>query len=202
MSSCQYYHMLKQSPLAKDREETTIEEVAIWLDMNKQSSRSSLTKILKAIDKNYHDSIDRLDDMAIIPFQKILNNSLYGTIGTNSQSISLSASTPIGTPIMPLLRPSFPTLITMKYFSDNALYWLFKLFSETSAFDGAILDEKFIDFSKKMRDGHRSKSMAYRSLGSIRLPIPSKINQALYEVFAELVDILESKSEVNTASNE
>lgn len=198
MSSCQYYHMLKQSPLAKDREETTIEEVAIWLDMNKQSSRSSLTKILKAIDKNYHDSIDRLDGMTMTSFQKILNNSLYGTTGPNGQSTSLSTSTPI----MPLLRPSFPTLITMKYFSDNALYWLFKLFSETSAFDDAILDEKFIDFSKKMRDGHRSKSMTYRSLGSIQLPIPSKINQALYEVFAELVDILESKSEVNTASNE
>lgn len=161
--------MLKQSPLAKDRDKATIEEVAIWLDMNKMSARTSLTKMLKAIDKNYHSSIDQLDVFTFGLFQKIL-----------------SSQTPQQTARSPFFFAS-------RYFSDNALYWLFKLFSETSAVDGAILDKKFIDFSKKMRDGHKSKSVSYKYLGSIKLPIPSKTDQALYEVFAELVDILERK---------
>lgn len=161
--------MLKQSPLAKDRDKAAVEEVAIWLDMNKMSARTSLTKMLKAIDKNYHSSIDQLDIFTFGLFQKIL-----------------SSQTPQQTARSPFFFAS-------RYFSDNALYWLFKLFSETSAVDGAILDKKFIDFSKKMRDSHKSKSVSYKYLGSIKLPIPSKTDQALYEVFAELVDILERK---------
>ena len=165
--------MLKQSPLAKDRDKATIEEVAIWLDMNKMSARTSLTKMLKAIDKNYHSSIDQLDVFTFGLFQKILQSQ------TSSQTPQQTARSPF--------------FFASRYFSDNALYWLFKLFSETSAVDGAILDKKFIDFSKKMRDGHKSKSVSYKFLGSIKLPIPSKTDQALYEVFAELVDILERK---------
>ena len=81
----------------------------------------------------------------------------------------------------------------MQYFSNNALYWIFKIFSETSVLDNAMLDKKFIDFANKVRDSHREKSMKWRKIGSVKLPIPSQIDQQLYEVFAELVDIIDQK---------
>ena len=177
MSSCTYYDMLKQSPLAKGRDDTTIEEVAIWLDMSGNSTRANITKILKAIEKNFHDGkIDRLGDPSIYSLRKILRNSYYGASNTQCASKAMF----------------LPELIA-QYFSDNALYWIFKIFSETSSLDNAMLDKKFIDFAKKARDSHREKSMKWKTVNNIRLPILSQIDQWLYEVFAELVDIIEKK---------
>ena len=68
-----------------------------------------------------------------------------------------------------------------------------RIFSETSSLDNAMLDKKFIDFAKKTRDDHREKSMKWKKIGSVKLPIPSQIDQQLYEVFAELVDIIDQK---------
>ena len=101
--------MLKQSPLAEDRDKATVEEVAIWLDMNKMSTRTSLTKMLKAIDKNYHSSIDELDAFTFGLFQKILLSQ------ASSQTPQQTARSPF--------------FFAFRYFSDNALYWLFNDFS-------------------------------------------------------------------------
>lgn len=179
MSLCTYYDALKQSPLAKGRDDSTIEEVAIWLDMNGGSTRENITKILKAINKNFHDDkIDRLDDLISWPLYKILGNSLYGCYGASNTQYASNAA------VLPKLRA--------QYFSNNALYWIFKIFSETSYLDNAMLDKKFIDFAKKTRDDHRAKSMKLK-IGSIQQTIISKIDQQLYEVFAELVDIIDQK---------
>jgi len=170
-----FYASLKQSPLAKGREESTAEEVAIWLDMNNLTTRKSIEKMLKEIEKNFHSSnTDLLVDDSMQMFYKILKNSLYG-----------SSSTPYG-------RFNFP-MLQMQYLSDNALYWLFKVMSSTSALDNVVLDNKFLEFAEKTKDKHRQKSMAHKSLGPISLPIPSKTDQCLYEVFAELVDIIKAK---------
>ena len=180
MSSYTYYDMLKKSPLAKGRDDSTIEEVAIWLDMNGGSTRANITKILKAIDKNFHDDkIDRLDDPISWHLHKIIRNSLYGFYGASNTQHSSNAA------FLPKLRA--------QYFSNNALYWIFKIFSETSSLDNVLLDKKFIDVAKKVRDSHREKSMKWRKIGSVKLPIPSQIDQQLYEVFAELVDIIDQK---------
>ena len=174
-SNSSFYASLKQSPLAKGREESTAEEVAIWLDVNNLTTRKSIEKMLKEIEKNFHSrSTDLLVDESMQMFYKILNNSSYG-----------SSSMPYG-------RFNFP-MLQMQYLSDNALYWLFKVMSSTSALDNAVLDKKFLEFAEKTKDKHRQKSMAYKSLGPISLPIPSKIDQCLYEVFAELVDIIKAK---------
>ena len=176
VSSCTFYDMLKQSPLAKGRDDSTIEEVAVWLDMNGGSTRAGITEILKAIDNNFHNGkTDRLDD-PLRHLSKILRNTRYGA--SNTQYASNVA-------FLPELR--------VQYFSNNALYWIFKIFSETSSLDNALLDKKFIDFAKKVRDSHREKSMKWRKIGSVKLPIPSQIDQQLYEVFAELVDIINQK---------
>ena len=180
MSSCTFYDMLKQSPLAKGRDDSTIEEVAIWLDMNCGLTRANITKILKAIDKNFHNKkTDRLDDPISWHLRKIIRNSLYGFYRANNTQHSSNAA------FLPELR--------VQYFSNNALYWIFKIFSETSVLDNAMLDKKFIDFANKVRDSHREKSMKWRKIGSVKLPIPSQIDQQLYEVFAELVDIIDQK---------
>ena len=180
MSSCAFYDMLKQSPLAKGRDDSTIEEVTIWLEMNDGSTREGITEILKAIDKNFHDEkTDRLDDPISWHLRKIIRNSLYGCYGANNTQHSSNAA------FLPELR--------VQYFSNNALYWIFKIFSETSVLDNAMLDKKFIDFAKKVRDSHKEKSMKWRKIGSVKLPIPSQIDQQLYEVFAELVDIIDQK---------
>lgn len=174
-SNSSFYASLKQSPLAKDPDSTSVEEVAVWLDMNNLTTRKSIEKMLKEIDKNFHNrSTDLLGDDSMQMFYKILNNSLY-----------VSSSTPYG-------RFNFP-MLQMRYLSDNVLYWLFKVMSSTSALDNAVLDKKFLEFAEKTRDHHKQKSMAYKSLGPISLPIPSKIDQCLYEVFAELVDIIKTK---------
>ena len=87
MSSCTFYDMLKQSPLAKGRDDSIIEEVAVWLDMNGSSTRAGITKILEAIDKNFHDEkTDRLDDPISWHLHKIMRNSLYGVINTQYAS--------------------------------------------------------------------------------------------------------------------
>ena len=110
---------------------------------------------------------------------KILSNSLYGCYGaSNTQYAS---------------NDTFLSELRAQYFSNNALYWIFKTFSETNSLDNAILDKKFIDFAKKTRDSHREKSMKWRKIDSVKLPIPSQIDQQLYEVFAELVDIIDQK---------
>lgn len=176
MSSCTYYDTLKQSPLAKGRDDSTIEEVAIWLDMNGGSTRAGIAEILKAIDNNFHnDKTDRLDDPLSWRFSKILRNTRYGV--SNTQYASNAA-------FLPELRA--------QYFSNNALYWIFRVFSETSSLDNAMLDRKFIDFAKKTRDSHREKSMKLK-IDYIRKTIISQTDQQLYDVFAELVDIIDQK---------
>ena len=175
VSSCTFYDMLKQSPLAKGRDDSTIEEVAVWLDMNGGSTRAGITEILKAIDNNFHNGkTDRLDD-PLRHLSKILRNTRYGA--SNTQYASNAA-------VLPKLR--------VQYFSSNALYWIFKIFSETSSLDNAMLDKKFIDFAKKTRDSHREKSMKLKP-EYMRQTIISQINQQLYEVFAELVNIIDQK---------
>ena len=182
MSSCTFYDMLKQSPLAKGRDDSTIEEVAIWLDMNCGLTRANITKILKAIDKNFHDKkTDRLDDPISWHLRKIIRNSLYGFYRANNTQHSSNAA------FLPELR--------VQYFSNNALYWIFKIFSETSVLDNAMLDKKFIDFAKKTRDSHREKSEKSMKLKLEYMwqTIISQIDQQLYEVFAKLVDIIDQK---------
>ena len=179
MSSYTYYDILKKSPLAKGRDDSTIEEVAIWLDMNGGSTRANITKILKAIDKNFHDEkTDRLDDPISWHLRKIIRNSLYGFYRANNTQHSSNAA------FLPELR--------VQYFSNNALYWIFKIFSETSILDNAMLDKKFIDFAKKTRDSHREKSMKLKP-EYMWQTIISQIDQHLYEVFAELVNIIDQK---------
>ena len=179
MSSCTFYDMLKQSPLAKGRDDSTIEEVAIWLDMNCGLTRANITKILKAIDKNFHDKkTDRLDDPISWHLRKIIRNSLYGFYRANNTQHSSNAA------FLPELR--------VQYFSNNALYWIFRIFSETSSLDNAILDKKFIDFAKKTRDSHREKSMKLKP-EYMWQTIISQTDQQLYEVFAELVNAIDQK---------
>ena len=176
MSSCTFYDMLKQSPLAKGRDDSTIEEVAVWLDMNGGSTRAGITEILKAIDNNFHNGkTDRLDDPLSWHLSKILRNTRYGASKTQYASNAMF-----------LLEPR------IQYFSSNALYWIFKIFSETSSLDNAMLDKKFIDFAKKTRDSHREKSMKLK-IDYMRKTIISLIDQQLYEVFAELVNIIDRK---------
>ena len=176
MSSCAYYDMLKQSPLAKGRDDSTIEEVAVWLDMNGGSTRAGITEILKAIDNNFHnDKTDRLDDPLSWHLHKIMRNSLYGISNTQHSSNAM---------FLPKLR--------VQYFSNNALYWIFRIFSETSSLDNAMLDKKFIDFAKKTRDSHRENAMKLK-IDYMLQTIISLIDQQLYEVFAELVDIIDQK---------
>ena len=179
MSSYTYYDMLKKSPLAKGRDDSTIEEVAVWLDMNGGSTRAGITEILKAIDKNFHnDKTDRLDDPMSWHLSKILRNSLYGFYRANNIQHSSNAA------FLPKLR--------VQYFSNNALYWIVKIFSETNSLDNAMLDKKFIDFAKKTRDSHREKAMKLK-IDYMLKTIISLIDQKLYEVFAELVDIIDQK---------
>lgn len=176
MSLFTYYDTLKQSPLAKERDDSTIEEVAVWLDMNGGSTRAGIIEILKAIDKNFHDNkTDRLDDPISWNFSKILRNTRYGA--SNTQYASNAA-------FLPELR--------VQYFSNNAIYWIFKTFSETNSLDNAMLDRKFIDFAKKTRDSHREKFMKLKN-DWWRQTIISLIDKQLYEVFAELVDIIDQK---------
>ena len=80
----------------------------------------------------------------------------------------------------------------MQYFSNNALYWIFRIFSETSSLDNAMLDKKFIDFAKKTRDSHIENAMKLK-IDYMLQTIISLIDQQLYEVFAELVDIIDQK---------
>ena len=176
VSSCAFYDTLKQSPLAKGRDDSTIEEVAVWLDTNGGSTRAGITEILKAIDNNFHnDKTDRLDNPLSWHLSKILRNTRYGA--SNTQYASNAA-------FLPELRA--------QYFSNNALYWIFMVFSETNSLDNAILDSKFIDFAKKTRDSHREKSMKLKS-EYMWQTIISLIDQQLYEVFAKLVNIIDQK---------
>ena len=176
MSSCTYYDALKKSPLVKGRDDSTIEEVAVWLDMNGGSTRAGITEILMAIDNNFHnDKTDRLDDPLSWHLSKILRNTRYGV--SNTQYASNAA-------FLPELR--------VQYFSNNALYWICMVFSETSSLDNAMLDRKFIDFAKKTRDSHREKSMKLKP-EYMWQTIISQTDQQLYEVFAELVNIIDQK---------
>lgn len=175
MSLCTYYEMLKQSPLAKGKDEAIVEEVAIWLDMNGGSTRANIIKVLKAIEKNYHNNkTDKqiIDDI-FIALHKLTKNSMHSI--SNKRTM--------------LTLPE----IEVSYFSDNALYWIFKVFSETSSLDNAMLDEKFIAYAEDAKDKHRDKSMTWKKVGNRKLPYPSHIDQALYEVFAELLDLIKSK---------
>ena len=88
MSSCTCYDMLKQSPLAKGRDDATIEEVAIWLDMNIGTNASSIIHLMKMIEKNFHDvKTDRIEMYAQVQaYAKSLcayglNGSAYAKYG-------------------------------------------------------------------------------------------------------------------------
>ena len=67
-----------------------------------------------------------------------------------------------------------------------------RIFSETSSLDNTMLYKKFIDFAKKTRDSHREKAMKLK-IDYMLQTIISLIDQQLYEVFAELVDIIDQK---------
>ena len=161
MSLHTYYDALKQTPLAKDRDNATVEEVAIWLEMSDNATTTSIMRILKAIEKNYHVvNVDWID------------------VG-----LAMLAS---------YARTSSPILRRL-HFSDNAFYWIFKIFDETNVLDEAMLDKKFINYVKKARDTHRKKITSYKRCGELINMSISKRDEDLYEIFAELVDIIEKK---------
>lgn len=162
----QFYKSLKISPLAQDRETGSLEEVAIWLDMNAVSA-NSIIKILKAVEKNYHI---REDDLMESYYMHCL------TAKSTQQS---------------KLRPIFK--VSNEYFSDRLLFWLFKTIKETNALDKAVLCKKFMSYAMKARDKHRENIKKAYSIGAYKTYRISSEDEALYEVFAELVDILDEK---------
>lgn len=55
-----FYEALKKTPLAQSKDKS-VEEVAVWIDLNGGVNTSSLIKIFKAIEKNYHAF--KIDDL-------------------------------------------------------------------------------------------------------------------------------------------
>ena len=76
------------------------------------------------------------------------------------------------------------------HFSDRALYWLFKTLNETSALDAAALDSKFIKYVNDAKNKHNSKITKIDKFGH---NIMSSVDADLYEIFAELEDIIKRK---------
>lgn len=160
-----FYDSLKSTPLAQDRETGSLEEAAIWLDIN-ANSINSIIKIFKAVEKNYHR---RKDDLV---------ESYYMHCLTKSTQQSK-------------LRPIFK--VSIEYFSDRLMFWLFKTIKETNALDKVVLCKKFMSYAIKARDKHRENIKKAYSIGAYKTYRISGEDEALYEVFAELVDILDGK---------
>lgn len=162
----QFYKSLKSSPLAQDRETGSLEEAAIWLDMN-ANSLNNIIKIFKTVEKNYHI---REDDLMESYYMHCL------TAKSTQQS---------------KLRPIFK--VSNEYFSDRLLFWLLKTIKKTNALDKAVLCKKFMSYAVKARDKHRENIKRSFSIGTYKKFYISHEDEALYEVFAELVDILNEK---------
>ena len=153
-----FYEALKKTPLAQSKDES-VEEVAVWIDLNGGVNTSSLIKIFKAIEENYHSIItDAIKD--------------------HSTTISLAHGA------------SF-AFTSLEYFSDRALYWLFKAISETNALDNAALTSKFMKYVTDAKNKHNNRiTQASRWKWE---KVTSVIDEDLYEVFAELEGILKRK---------
>ena len=164
-----FYEALKKSPLAQSKDKS-VEEVAVWIDLNGGVNTSSLIKIFKAIEKNYHAfKIDDLEDAYNTVLSRIMCNSQYGKTG----------------------QTVFPQWSVLEiHFSDRALYWLFKTLNETSALDAAALDSKFIKYVNDAKNKHNSKITKIDKFGH---NIMSSVDADLYEIFAELEDIIKRK---------
>ena len=171
MKTCALYDMLRNSPLACNEDAVSLEEVAIWLDMN-FSALPNVMNLLKAIEKHYHDfRFDRFDASA-------------------RMSSSIAAKS-ICTPV----NFSLNSQDHNRHLSNRVLRWLFKAISCTDVLDDAVLSKKFLRFATKARNMHREKTVKHKKLPNAKtsLPLPSKVHADLYEIFAELVDIVEDK---------
>ena len=169
MKTHELYDILRNSPLAYDEDAVSLEEVAIWLDMNFNTT-SCVINILKAIKKYYHNlKFDRRDTINANAFPIVI-------CSMNSQLCKMQSDI---------------------FISDKVLCWMFKTISYTDVLDDAVLNKRFLDFATKERDRYREKVAKHKKLCnekiSFMLPLPSKTNADLYEIFAELVDIVEDK---------
>lgn len=157
------YEALKASPLAKLG--TTTEEAAIWLDINATGSDWLLNAVI-AIEERYHSNDDHRVplDITALHFNKIMRNSLYGISSSPYLYSHMSEQS--------LLHPFFSTAI---------LKSLFKVISETDALDKQASSESFMFYVEEAKHFHK------------KMPSTSKRDVDLYEVFAELDDILKAK---------
>lgn len=162
--------MLKQSPLAQDN--VAIEEVAMWLDMTVFKT-SDLIRMFKSIEACYHAKDDRVYDSNALLAQ-VLRNSMYGMQSSQSTRI-------------------FPFAGILEYWSDRILKNLFKAIAQTDVLDKHVLSEKFVSYVEKAKDKHKRNIHSSKKLGDIEIPLVNRLEENLYEVFAELVDILEDK---------
>lgn len=129
MKTDKYYELLKASPLSMPYDKGTIEEVAIWFDMN-CTKTSDVIKMLKAIERNYH------------------NYETDTIIETRSSSSTFSVSSTFNKyGFNPNCPPSSTFLMLDYYFSDNMLYWLFKVITETDSLNNIVLNKKFFMFT-------------------------------------------------------
>ena len=164
-----FYEALKKTPLAQSKDKS-VEEVAVWIDLNGGINTSSLIKIFKAIEKNYHVfKIDDLEDVYNTLLSRVMCNSQYGKIGQT-------------------VIPRWSILNI--HFSDRALYWLFKTLNETNVLDAAALDSTFIKYVKDAKNKHNSRITNTDMFGH---NITSNADADLYEIFAELEDIIKHK---------
>lgn len=79
----------------------------------------------------------------------------------------------------------------IEYFSTKAFFWLFNLISKTDVFHSFAIDKKFKQYAKSMKTKCMKQIVLKKTQSSIA---PNKLSynssKDLYEVFAELVDIL------------
>ena len=144
--------------------DVTTEEAAIWIDMHVSRSDWLLNAVI-AIEERYHSNDDHVPlDITALYFNKVLRNSLYGT--------SFSPYLYSHTSEQSFLHPFFSTAI---------LKSLFKVISETDALDKQASSESFMSYVEEAKHFHK------------KMPSTSKRDVDLYEVFAELDDILKAK---------
>ena len=163
-----FFENLKNSPLADATSSSSIEAIAIWLNMNILKC-NDLIRTFKSIEKHYHDNADLLIDPQTNAFRKMAINSLNGSSFSNSLSNSF------------LIAPNF---------SDRALQWLFKVIDHTDAIDSFVLSKKFMSYAKDRKEHYQYRIK--QAIIKTKYHIPS-IYGNLYEIFAELVDLLEDK---------
>ena len=78
------------------------------------------------------------------------------------------------------------------------LFWLFKTIKETSALDNIVRCRKFLNYAIHTRDRHRMKARMMLKIGNAIVHGVSQHDERLYEVFAELVDVLNEKLAVQS----